>query len=190
MRTFIAIALPKEIRDRLAKLQESLKAAGADVKWVAADNIHLTLKFLGETNEKKLDRLGAIIEDVAKNKKPYVIQIASLGAFPGINSPRVIWVGAAKGDMETKAMACELEEKIARIGIPKEKREFSSHITIGRTRSSLNIEKLIGELETLADNFGRESLEFPVKKITLYKSTLASSGPTYEALKEANLQTT
>lgn len=190
MRTFIAIELPKEIKGRLAELQEGLEASGADVKWVKTENIHLTLKFLGEIDNKRLDKITAIIDSVAKDKKSYLVRIGSVGAFPKINSPRVIWVGLQEGDAETKAITEELEEKISKTGIPKEKREFSSHITIGRTRSGLNIEKLVQGLEILAADFGGETLEFPVKKITLYKSTLTSSGPIYEILKEASLQTT
>ena len=152
-------------------------------------NIHLTLKFLGDIDDIKLDKIIRIIEDIAKNKNPFQIRISSIGAFPKINFPRVIWVGIDKGDSETKEIANELEEKIAKVGIPKEDRPFSSHITIGRTRSPLNREKLVKDLETLASKFGEENLEFNVTKIALFKSTLTPKGPIYEALKEASMQT-
>jgi 2'-5' RNA ligase len=190
MRTFIAIELPQGIKDSLARTQNQLKAAGADVKWVEPANIHLTLKFLGEIDEKKLEKINSILEEAAQDKNSFSARIFSLGAFPGINSPRVIWVGIDQGDKEIREIAKALEDEIAKIGIPKEDRPFSSHITIGRTRSPKNREKLVQELNQLANNFGRENLEFAVEKIVLFKSTLTPKGPIYEALKDANLKTT
>lgn len=189
MRTFIAIELPKEIKDYLGKLEEKLKTTQADVKWVKPENIHLTLKFLGEIDDKKLEKINLILDDVAREKSPYKIQITSIGAFPKLDFLRVIWAGVDRGDAETKEIAKTLEEKIQKIGIPKEERAFSSHITIGRTRSTKNREKLVQELKNIAD-CSRENLEFSVTKIILYKSTLTPQGPIYEVLKEANLKTT
>ena len=190
MRTFIAIDLPKGIKDYLAGLQAELKSSGADVKWVKPENIHLTLKFLGNINDKKLDAVKRVLQDTAKNKSPFLIHISSIGAFPKMNFPRVIWVGIDKGDSETKQIAKELEEKIQKLGIPKEKRAFSSHITIGRIRSPLNREKLIQRLSNLIGNLGGENLKFLAGKITLFKSTLTPQGPVYEAVKETSLTTT
>lgn len=188
MRTFIAIELPQEIKDFLSRLQTELKATQADVKWVAPENIHLTLKFLGEIDDKKLTQIIEIIDDTAKGKDKFRICISSLGAFPKIDFPRVIWVGIETGDKEIKEIAGGLEEKIAKTGIPKEDRPFSSHITIGRTRSTLNREKLVGYLKNKSE-LGGEKLEFYVTKVTLFKSTLTPKGPLYEALKEASLKT-
>lgn len=188
MRTFIAIELPTSIKDSLSGLQEKLKISGADVKWVQPHNIHLTLKFLGEINDKKLDKIISILEEIAKDKDPFRIRISSLGAFPKMNFPRVIWVGVDKGDNQTKEMAKALEEKITKLGIPKEDRSFSTHITIGRTRSTLNRERLVEALSSLANKLDEENLEFAVTKITLFKSTITPKGPIYEILKETNLK--
>jgi 2'-5' RNA ligase len=190
MRTFIAIELPKEIKDALSRIQELLKKSGADVKWVEPKNIHLTLKFLGERDDKKVKKIEEMLEEAANNHNGFNIRVSSIGAFPKISFPRVIWVGIDKGDNETKEISKELEEKIAKIGIPKEDRPFSSHITIGRTRSTLNRTRLVEELNKLVESFGKENLEFSVTKIALYKSTLTPRGPIYEILKEANLKTT
>ncbi|PIP18810.1 MAG: RNA 2',3'-cyclic phosphodiesterase [Candidatus Omnitrophica bacterium CG08_land_8_20_14_0_20_41_16] len=190
MRTFIAIELPEDIKDRLGRLQDKLRKCGADVKWVEPENIHLTLKFLGERDDKKIAKISEIVAETAKNHLPFLAHITSVGAFPKIDYPRVIWVGVEQGDAETKKIAQELEEKIATVGIPKEDRPFSSHITIGRTRSPKNREKLVASLKNYVENLAGENLEFTVGKITLFKSTLAPSGPVYEALKEITLTTT
>lgn len=190
MRTFIALELPKEIKDSLADIQEQLRASAADVKWVKPENIHLTLKFLGDINEQQLTQIISILEEIGRDKLSFDISLSTLGAFPKITFPRVIWVGIDKGDNETQDIAQVLEEKIAKVGIPREDRPFSSHITIGRLRSGLNREKLTKNLEGLQKNFGKYKKEFLVTKITLFKSTLVPSGPIYETLKEANLKTT
>jgi 2'-5' RNA ligase len=190
MRTFIAIELPQEIKDKLAELQALLKQAGADVKWVNPKNIHITLKFLGEIDEDISAKIAGIIEDTAKKIQQFPISLSSLGAFPKIESARVIWIGIDKGDKETGRLAKELEERIEKLGIPKEERPFSSHITIGRVRGMLNKDKLAKALKELEAYFSGKNIEFKVTKITLFKSTLGSSGPAYEALKEVPITTT
>lgn len=189
MRAFIAIELPKEIKKYLAGLQEQLKTAGADVKWVAPENIHLTLKFLGEIDEKKVNQVKEILAEVGGNKNSFPIRLSSLGAFPKINFPRIIWVGIDQGSAETEEIVRGLEQNFSQIGIPKEGRPFSSHITIGRMRSSLNRQKLVQELNNLV-NKRKDNLEFLATKITLFKSTLTPKGPVYETLKEISLKNT
>lgn len=201
MRTFIALPLPSEIQERLSTIQERLKKNGADVSWVKPHNIHLTLKFLGERDEKMIKSIGEILEQVAGDTQPFYLRLSSPGAFPGINAPRVIWMGIDKGAEETKILAQELEDKIARAGIPKEKRPFSCHITIGRVRSGLNIQKLTEELKRIQTQTGdltagipekpgqdTSRFEFSVDKVILYASTLTPQGPVYQPVKIANLR--
>lgn len=189
MRTFIAIELPEEIKNRLKSLQERLKTAGADVKWVEPQNIHLTLKFLGETNDKKIKDIASVVRQVAENNPGFTMRISGLGGFPDAESPRVIWVGIAKGGEEIKAVAADLEERVAKLGIPKEKRLFSGHITIGRTRSALNLGGLVQSIKDNAQKTG-EIAEFNARGITFFKSTLTPKGPTYEPIAQASFKTT
>ena len=188
MRAYIAIELPKEIKDALGQLQQKLKETGADVKGVATENIHLTLKFLGEINDEQLKKITAILDETARNNNPFQLRINSIGVFPKIDFPRVIWVDVDKGDGESKKIAAQLEEKIAQIGIPKEKRDFSSHITIARVQSLSHRDKLIQELNNLEGYFLKVNLQFNAAKITLFKSTLTPKGPIYEVQAEASLR--
>lgn len=190
MRTFIAIELPEEIKDTLARLQEQLKSSGANVKWAAPQNIHLTLKFLGEIDENKLDGVKQVIDEAVADKTSFQARISSLGAFPKIDFPRIIWVGIDLGDKETKSIAKDLEDGLTKINIPKEDRPFSSHVTLGRVRSNLNRERLVKGLKEAQGKFGEKSLEFSVTKIILFKSTLTPKGPVYEILKEGALKIT
>lgn len=191
MRTFIAIELSKETKDWIAGLQGQLKNSGADVKWVKPENIHLTLKFLGEIDDRQLNSIIGILQDSNKDRNSFYIRLSSLGAFPKINFPRVIWIGIDKGETESKQIAKDLEEELTKVGLAKEKRPYSSHITLGRVRSALNRDRLIKDLGNLANNFPQDApgTEFLVSKITLFKSTLTPAGPIYEILKEIPLKT-
>jgi len=189
MRTFIAIELPGNIKASLVRWQEKLKTAQADIKWVEKNNIHLTLKFLGEINEDKIAEISVILEKIAKISPSYQATISNLGGFPKIEYPRVIWAGLGKGDQETKDIVKHIENSLEEIGIPKEDRLFASHITLGRSRSEKNQKKL-GELlgKLKAEFTNMESFE--VRKITLFKSQLSSKGPTYQAIREVSLKNT
>lgn len=190
MRAFIAIELPEQIKSRLSELQALLKKSGADVKWVEPQNIHLTLKFLGEIDEVKSVKIAGMIEEIAQDAKQFRINLSSCGAFPRIEFPRVIWIAVNKGDKEVKILAEKLEERIEKFGIAREERIFSSHITIGRVKSPVNKDKLVRALKETENYFEGENTEFDVTKITLFKSTLGPNGPAYEPLKVINLTTT
>lgn len=187
MRTFIAVELPRGIKDRLAELQALLKKSGADVKWAAPHNIHLTLKFLGEVDEEKLPGIIEAMESACENKKTFTATLSTCGAFPKIEFPRVIWVSLARGDQEVKALAQALEEILEKTGIPREERPFSSHITIARVRSPRNKDMLVKALKETENYFSGKNLGFEVDAITLFKSTLGPGGPDYEALKKVSI---
>lgn len=188
MRAFIAIPLPEEAKQRLFEIQETLKAAQADVKWVNPNDIHITLKFMGDLNEKKLALIKEITASVANDHPAFQARIACLGTFPHRESPQVIWMGIDQGDEQIKLLNADLEARIAQCaGIPKEKRSFTSHITIGRVRSGNNREKLSELLKQLEGNPRGGDGDLLIDRIVLCKSTLTPHGPLYEILQEARL---
>jgi 2'-5' RNA ligase len=190
LRTFIAIGLPQEVKNFLGSLQEILKAGQADVKWVSPENIHLTLKFLGERDKKKIEAVIKIIDEVCGKTPDFRLAFSSLGAFPKKEYPRVVWVGLSEGEAEVRQIAERLENEICRLGIAKEKRPFSSHITLGRVRSAHNRSQLVERLNYLEKNFPQEKPDCQAAKITLFKSTLTPSGPIYGTLYEKSLKAT
>ncbi|MBN2831455.1 MAG: RNA 2',3'-cyclic phosphodiesterase [Candidatus Omnitrophica bacterium] len=187
MRTFIAIALPKDIKERLTSIQDKLKKCGADIKWASPENIHLTLMFLGEVSRDKLNSVIKTTEEIMQDKFQFKIRLSTLGVFPNTKHPKVIWAGVEEGDREIRALNYSLKEKIEKLGMPKEENKFSSHITLGRTKSLTNKDALIDLLNSLKDEFCKERSEFIAGKITVFKSTLTPNGPVYEALKEISL---
>jgi len=132
---FIAIDLPQAIKDAISRMQNSLKRSGADVSWVLPANIHLTLKFLGDIDEQTAQFVSEAIRETATASADFTMQLGTIGAFPGIHSPRIIWVGLSRGHDETKMIAGQLQDRLEQYGIDRETRPFVSHITVGRVRS-------------------------------------------------------
>lgn len=186
MRTFIAIELSQEIRDTLAQIASRLKYAGADVKWVEKDNIHLTLKFLGEISEEKAKLVAARLDTIAKETKPFEISLKDLGAFPKIDSPRVIWVGLDKGAKESTELAKKIGLALSKLGFQEEARPFAAHLTIGRVRSGLNKAALVEKMTSCQ----LSAISFQlIQSIALFKSTLTPKGPIYSKLHDYHFTT-
>src|SRR3989338_2916141 len=120
MRAFIAIELSNEIRGSLAQIESHLKYSGADVKWAEKDNIHLTLKFLGEVSEEKCEEVKAALDSVVKEMEPFELSLKDIGAFPKIDYPRVIWVGLDEGAAESTELANKIYEALSKLGFQKE----------------------------------------------------------------------
>lgn len=175
MRLFVAVNLPSEVRGRLAAVQDRLRRAQADVSWVKAENLHLTLKFLGETEEKRLERIRPALAEVAHAGTPFSVELAGTGSFGG-RVPRVVWVGVQEGAEPLTELARQVETSLARVGFPKEKRGFSAHLTLGRVRSPRNAEALLAAIaETQAEKFGAVE----VRQFELMQSQLHPTGSTY-----------
>jgi len=183
MRTFIAVELPEQIKKKIEVLQAPLKKTSAFVSWVKPGNIHITLKFLGEVPEEKIDEVFSATELALKEGKRFKMNLKGMGAFPDFRRPRVIWIGTGKGGEELSDLAARIEPEIEKIGYPKEKRKFSPHFTIGRVKSPKNIEKLM-ELVRSTD-FETEDIE--VNEVTVMKSQLHPAGAIYTPLKKIPL---
>lgn len=190
MRTFIAIPLSKEIQKKISLLQNSLKDCKANIKWVDPGNIHITLKFLGEIDLDNLQKVIRETEYALRDKLAFHITISTLGTFPDPKYPKVIWLGIKAGEINIQNIAYALEEKLIKVGIPEEKKDFFCHITIGRIKSLLNKDEIIDRIKKLNSELINEEIKFSAEKITIFKSSLTPNGPIYEALKEITLKTT
>jgi len=184
IRVFIAIELSPQVHKDLAALESSLKMSNADVKWVEPENIHLTLKFLGDLKPDQIRNIGDILGEAVAGSKAFELTIKGIGAFPSLDSPRVVWVGVDRGEAELARIAEALETKLLSIGIPKEDRKFHPHLTLGRVRSLKNIEKLRQIIEVKKFEPGSK---VKVEHITLFKSQLTPQGSIYSPLFKANI---
>jgi 2'-5' RNA ligase len=183
IRTFIALELPPSLISLLAKVQEDLQSMGLRAKWVRPENIHLTLKFLGNINPADIDNIGGAMVDAVGKINTFNLVAEGIGVFPGIKRPRVIWVGL-KGQIQLLfAMQRLLEDNLAALGYKKEKRPFKGHLTLGRFKQSVNPNTIRRVLE----EFGDLAIEeFTARRVMFYKSDLKPTGAVYSQLQQAS----
>ena len=173
MRVFIAVEPPADVRRNITALIAELKEVGAGVKWVAGDNLHLTLKFCGSVADDKVDRLAELTVKSVSGTGGFKAKFAATGTFPPGRSPRVVWVGVSEGSEQLAALAKKLGEA-----------KFTPHVTIGRVKDQQGIEQLQYKLAGYKDpQFG----EAEIDSVKIMKSTLTPTGPVYEMIKEVKL---
>jgi RNA 2',3'-cyclic 3'-phosphodiesterase len=186
VRTFIAVEISSEVRIRAGRLIARLAAAGADVRWVKPEHMHLTLKFLGDVDLREMPDVCAAVARAVSPLPPFNLRIAGTGAFPNATNPRTVWLGADEGVEEI----AELEERIgvalADLGFRREQRRFRPHLTIGRVRhADQGMNELAQVLEEHKDYLAGV---IDVDEVVTLSSELDRSGPTHEPLATAALQ--
>ena len=184
IRAFIAVPLNPTLRQVIVKAQTALKPLDMDVKWVEPDNIHLTLKFLGDIVPKDVTQIKTAMSDLYKNVKAVKTRVQVLGAFPDSRHPRVIWMSLDDTHSQIAGLALLLKNGLAKIGHPKDSRTFKAHITLGRVRSPKNTSTFTRVIHDYRLDKDREEL---LNRIILFKSTLTPHGPIYEPLHTVNL---
>jgi 2'-5' RNA ligase len=179
-RSFIAIELPPDIKKRLQSVQNELKKCGPDVKWVEPENIHLTLKFLGNVGTKDAKKIGELLEKDFSLKKSFKVTLDRLGCFPSLHSPRVLWAGFEDSKDNSKNIARHLDNSLNGLGFDKETKEFQLHATLGRFRSPRNKIAFIEQIERL--NLRFKPYDVLLDNITLFESRLSPKGASYSIL--------
>jgi 2'-5' RNA ligase len=184
MRCFVAIKVGEAVRDLLGRVQEALRRADAHVKWVERENLHLTLKFLGDLDETRVESLEGLLSAEAARWKTMALEYAGIGTFPERGAPRVVWAGAT-GDVERLAgLAAAVERHAEAVGVPPERHPFVAHLTIGRVKSDRNLKRLAAAIDAQRQvPLGRDE----VASFELFRSTLTSDGPVYDLLRSFDL---
>jgi 2'-5' RNA ligase len=188
MRCFIAIDIDEQIRKALADLQQELQGKAdikrSDAKWVNTDNIHLTLKFLGEIKDEQIMDVCNITGDVVDRHKAFELGIESVGHFGG-KSARVLWVGTGQNIDKLLQLQQDLEQQLDLAGWPKEARKFSGHLTLCRIRNA----RAGAKLAQLAREYKDYKLgTIPAGSVSVYQSQLTPQGPIYTVLGRYELQ--
>ncbi len=179
-RGFIAIDIAST--PQILAFENEIKKTGADVKLVEPENIHITLKFLGDTEETLIDDIVHCMKESVISTKPFSITLQGTGVFPNKNYMKVIWLGI-QDNGQIAPIAQVLENGLASLGFKKETRGFSPHLTVGRVRTAKNKEKLLTTLELHRED---EFTTQEVHTILLKKSELTPSGPIYTTLREVH----
>jgi RNA 2',3'-cyclic 3'-phosphodiesterase len=180
MRLFIAVKITDDIRKELAEFVDQFLQFPGKVKWVEPHNMHMTLKFLGETDPKALDKVKAATTEACKGFGAFDVNLSGCGAFPNLRAPKVFWVGIIDDKMRLRTLAQQIDSRVAELGFEREERPFSPHLTLGRVKEP-------DQLELIKEAFGNAT--FPpqplaVKAIYLIESRLRPSGPVYTDVAE------
>lgn len=180
IRSFLAIEITAPIIKEIGEVLDSLRLSPGDVKWVKPENIHLTLKFFGNIEEADIERICSQVEAVVSKRRPFLLRISGMGAFPNSRSPKVIWLGVEEEGKELELIQQEVERKLEKIGFKSEKRPFSAHLTVGRVRSSRGRKDLSQAIQMFAK---KDLGSFEVSSLVLFKSDLTPKGSIYTRLR-------
>ena len=179
IRAFLAIRPSDDVIQKLVELESELEEAGADVRWVSAGSMHLTLQFLGNVREAEMPEIERGLGEALAGIAPFDIECRGVGVFPSQKRPRVVWV-ALRGEGLSR-VAEGAETVLSPLGFPPEERGFTPHITIGRARSARGAENLVRLLKANAErSFGTSR----IGHATLYRSQLRPDGAVYTPLVE------
>lgn len=178
MRLFVAIELMEPVVRCLERVQAILRPRFDDVRWVRADLMHLTVKFIGDVPDEDVQYVAMAVEESAAATESFRIRLDGLGCFPPRGPVRVVWAGMSEPSGTLEACAELVNGKLKDVGIPAERRPFASHITLGRVRA----DRSNGRMRETVGETPLKSADQLVNSVTLMSSTLASAGPTYHAV--------
>ncbi|MEK6223612.1 MAG: RNA 2',3'-cyclic phosphodiesterase [Thermodesulfobacteriales bacterium] len=174
---FIAALIPQDIRTKLTNYINTLKHNIDGVKWEESDKLHVTLKFLGDVDESKVDEISNMLDKLVHSYSPFKLELSDFGGFPDLKYPRVLYVGLS-GNSELSKFHSELDQYLSKIGFEKESRKFIPHITLGRVKKKINIEDRPHIIQS----------SFQINQIGLIKSELRPSGSVYTPVKIVELK--
>jgi 2'-5' RNA ligase len=184
IRTFIGVDLGKAIRDRAVALQETLARTGTEVKWVEPENLHVTLLFLGEVDDREVPKVCRLVAEETIQHPAFDMTVETVGCFPNARRPRILWVGVTEGAQQMQALHDGLEPPLEELGYRREERRYTPHVTLGRVKSDRPTNQLSIALTKHAAWKGGE---IPVREILIMSSELKSTGPLYHVLSRAPL---
>ncbi len=185
LRTFIAVGISKAVRDHLVTLQETLARAGVEVKWVEPENLHLTLLFLGEVEDRAVPEVCRVVGECARQFAPFEMSVETAGCFPHPRRPRTLWVGVGEGKQELVALHDALEPPLLDLGCyRREERGYTPHLTLGRVKGNRPSDPLAA---ALARQAGWKGGTVPIREVLVLSSQLRPEGPEYTVLGRGKL---
>ena len=186
MRTFVAIEIDESVRERIITLQDAMRKSAPRLRWSDPRRIHLTLKFLGEVDEARIDLIRGQLDRIAASTAPFTIAIRGTGIFPPSGPPRVVWIGVKDAAGALARCRDAVEAGIAPLGFPTEDRPYRPHLTLARCqdpRAARDLPKIV----SVQRDF--DAGELLVRNVVLFKSTLTRQGPIYEPVSAHPLRT-
>ncbi len=183
-RIFIAVGLDPGLRHQIVAVEQNLEAAGAPLRWIPVENLHFTVRFLGEITIAQLAQVKLAVREVAAATSSFRLSLRGVGAFPSLRRPQVIWVGVAEGSEELAAVSVRLDEVLARERFPREDRPFVAHLTLTRVRGR----RLWGDLVRSLSGFQETPVgDQEVRSLDVMESHIRPGGARYTRLEEVPL---
>lgn len=184
MRLFVAVFPPAEIQRAASSVIESLRRPGDGVSWVKPDNLHYTLRFIGEVGEDGARRVAEAAREAVRGRRAFEATLGGVGAFPNARRARVIWLGMIVGEAELVAIARALEDGVVKRGFDREDKAFSAHLTLGRVREP----KADWTAQLAAARVpDAQALRFRIERVSVVQSQLSPKGSIYQVREEAVL---
>jgi len=181
LRLFLAIDIPNSAREQITAIQNHFKALKLDVTWVKPANIHLTVKFLGNTDPGMIPGIKDSMANIARTTPPFFLHSGGIGVFPSLARPRVLWVGLEDPKNHLDRLKNQVENAMSSLGFPPDNKDSVYHLTLGRIKSPRGKERLRKEVES---NTQSAFDPFEVSAVKLIKSELTAKGSIYTVLEE------
>jgi 2'-5' RNA ligase len=179
-RTFLAIPLPRQLKEAISAVQSHIQAQITGVRWIRSENLHLTLHFFGETKQEDLEKIRVSVLSVKQCQQPFLVEVKRLGAFPNLHRPRTLWLDLEPKD-QLRKLHGDLRRCLHQVGIATESRPYSPHLTIGRLRQQKS------DLTDLYNSVGQTLVgRLPVDKLVLFESRLHPGGAEHIPLLTVN----
>lgn len=184
LRAFVAVELPAELLKSLAAVQTEMRRGGVRARWTRPENLHLTLKFIGDLPADRVADVANALRSAAAGHPPFRLTAAGLGVFPGGRRPRVLWAGLSGALAALEGLQRELDDRLAACGLEREARGFHGHLTLGRFGPGAPGG---ADAEVMSAHAAQRFGSFDVRELVLFQSDLMPGGPVYTALARARL---
>jgi 2'-5' RNA ligase len=184
MRLFVAVEVPGTLHAAIRAAQDTLRRTGADASWTKPDQWHVTLKFLGDTEDARIMEVVGALRRASAGLAPAPLRLRGLGVFPDERRPRTVWAGIEDPSGSLRAAAQRTEDETAALGYPPERHAFRPHLTLGRVRSPRNREGLAAAVRAGAAFDGGC---WEARELVLFSGDLKASGAEYAVVASARL---
>ncbi len=183
MRCFLGVELTEEVKEKISPVLKDMEGIDGDIKTVDQENLHITVKFLGDIEESDIQRINPI-EKITTDLDPFEVKMGGMRTFPSQDYIKVVWIDLKKGNEKFVELISRIENKLHEHGFSKDKNEPMPHATVARVKSGRNKEKIKSIIEKWKNStFG----DMVVDKVTLFQSELTPEGPVYERIKNYRL---
>ncbi|MFL3008636.1 MAG: RNA 2',3'-cyclic phosphodiesterase [Candidatus Neomarinimicrobiota bacterium] len=179
LRTFLSIPVIKDIKSKKNMLYSTLEDSKLNINWVRNTNIHLTVKFIGQTPEKSIKKIIESVSGITSSIKPFSVKVSGTGCFPTNTRPKTLWLGISGGVKPLMDMVKEIENKLFEIGFSKDKKEFIPHITVARISYP---QKVIPDVDIFLKS-SYDVIDLDIDRMQFFSSELLPNGAIYSLLK-------